>query len=53
MAQSPVPKTGRTLNLEEPDRFNRDLSEFIDTVEAGRWLSREPRAIGSEIMKTS
>lgn len=48
-----MPKTGHTLNLEEPDRFNRDLSEFIDTVEAGRWLARDPRAIGSEIMKTS
>jgi pimeloyl-ACP methyl ester carboxylesterase len=48
-----MPKTGHTLNLEEPERFNRDLSEFIDTVEAGRWLARDPRALGSEIMKTS
>jgi len=48
-----MPKTGHTLNLEEPERFNRDVAEFISTVEAGRWLVRDPRALGSEIMKTS
>ena len=48
-----MPKTGHTLNLEEPERFNRDVAEFITTVEAGRWLVRDPRALGSEIMKTS
>lgn len=46
-------KTGHTLNLEEPERFNRDVEEFISTVEAGRWLVRDPRALGTEIMKTS
>ncbi|MCC7227330.1 MAG: alpha/beta hydrolase, partial [Burkholderiaceae bacterium] len=46
-----MPKTGHTLNLEEPERFNRDVGEFIATVEAGRWGARDPRAIGSEIMK--
>ena len=48
-----MPKTGHTLNLEEPERFNRDVAEFIATVEAGRWLTRDARALGSEIMKTS
>jgi len=48
-----MPKTGHTLNLEEPERFNRDVAEFIATVEAGRWLARDARALGSEIMKTS
>ena len=48
-----VPKTGHTLNLEEPDRFNRDVADFIATVEAGRWLERDPRALSAEIMKTS
>ena len=46
-----MPKTGHTLNLEEPERFNRDVGEFIAMVEAGRWGARDPRAIGSEIMK--
>ncbi|MBI4082314.1 MAG: alpha/beta fold hydrolase [Candidatus Lambdaproteobacteria bacterium] len=31
------PRSGHTLNLEEPERFNRALSEFLSLVEAGRW----------------
>jgi pimeloyl-ACP methyl ester carboxylesterase len=31
------PKTGHTLNLEEPALFNQFLAEFIATVEAGHW----------------
>ena len=48
-----LPKTGHTLNLEEPDVFNRFVSDFISHVEAGRWEKRDPRAQPSEIMKTS
>lgn len=48
-----VPKTGHTLNLEEPDLFNQFLREFIGLVEAGRWGPRDPRAIPAQIMKTS
>lgn len=48
-----LPKTGHTLNLEEPDRFNSFVGEFIATVEAGRWLPRDPRAIPAQIMKTA
>ena len=37
------PKSGHTLNLEEPALFNRVVAEFIAQVEAGRWgLSRPP-----------
>ena len=39
-----LPKTGHTLNLEEPALFNQVLAEFIATVEAGRWEPRDPRA---------
>lgn len=46
------PKTGHTLNLEEPELFNRFLAEFIATVEAGRWDRRDPRANPAEVMKT-
>ena len=46
------PKTGHTLNLEEPELFNRHLAEFIATVEAGRWDRRDPRANPDEVMKT-
>ncbi|MGQ0654543.1 MAG: alpha/beta fold hydrolase [Betaproteobacteria bacterium] len=48
-----MPKTGHTLNLEEPDHFNRFVAEFIATVEAGRWSPRDPRAMAQQIMKTS
>lgn len=48
-----LPKTGHTLNLEEPDRFNSFVAEFISLAEAGRWTARDPRAIPAEIMKTN
>jgi len=40
-----LPKTGHTINLEEPDYFNLFVSDFIATVEAGRWIERDPRSI--------
>ncbi len=49
---SVFPKTGHTLNLEEPDRFNCELAEFIAQVEAGAWKPRDPRALPEEIMRT-
>jgi len=47
-----LPKTGHTLNLEEPEHFNRFVGDFIVQVEAGRWLPRDPRATPAQIMKT-
>jgi hypothetical protein len=47
-----LPKTGHTLNLEEPEAFNRAVLDFIAAVEAGRWTARDPRASG-EVMKLS
>jgi hypothetical protein len=47
-----LPKAGHTLNLEEPDAFNRQVAEFITAVEAGAWPPRDPRANPGEIMKT-
>ncbi len=43
-------KTGHTLNLEEPEAFNRLLTEFFDRVEAGRWEPRDPRSISDTIL---
>lgn len=37
-------KTGHTVNLEEPDAFNRELWNFIALVEAGKWTPRLPPA---------
>ena len=35
-------KTGHTVNLEEPDAFNRELWNFIVLAEAGKWTPRQP-----------
>ncbi|MFE8646612.1 alpha/beta fold hydrolase [Sphingomonas sp. NCPPB 2930] len=48
-----LPKAGHTLNIEEPGLFNQFVSEFLATVEQGRWGPRDPRSAPSEIMKTS
>mgnify|MGYP001204184583 CR=1 FL=1 len=48
-----IPKTGHTLNLEEPDLFNGIVAEFLSMVEENRWSPRDPRSKPSEIMKTS
>lgn len=34
------PKTGHTINLEEPAGFNQALEDFIHAVEHGRWQER-------------
>ena len=39
------PKSGHTLNLEEPALFNSMLLEFIETVRAGAWTTRDPRSL--------
>lgn len=46
------PKSGHTLNLEEPALFNHLLAEFLAQVEAGRWRPRDPRAQPAQIMRT-
>jgi pimeloyl-ACP methyl ester carboxylesterase len=46
------PKSGHTLNLEEPELFNRLVSDFISQVEAGRWTPRDPRANPAQVMRT-
>jgi pimeloyl-ACP methyl ester carboxylesterase len=47
-----LPKTGHTLNLEEPALFNSLLAEFLAQVEAGAWAPRDPRALPGQIMRT-
>jgi pimeloyl-ACP methyl ester carboxylesterase len=46
-----LPKSGHTLNLEEPMLFNQLLTEFFTRVEAGRWGARDPRADPKQIMR--
>lgn len=44
-----MPNCGHTINLEDPDQFNRIVGDFIIQVEAGRWPKRDPRAISGSI----
>lgn len=44
-----LPRTGHTSNLEEPDRFNTFVSEFLTAVEAGRWELRDPRSVSTSL----
>jgi pimeloyl-ACP methyl ester carboxylesterase len=39
------PRSGHTLNLEEPEHFNRSLLEFITAADAGHWEARDPRSL--------
>ena len=45
-----MPNTGHTINLEEPGAFNQHVADFLHAVEAGRWPSRDPRAMISAIL---
>lgn len=41
------PRCGHAVNLEEPERFNRSVLDFITAVDAGHWEPRDPRSRGS------
>jgi pimeloyl-ACP methyl ester carboxylesterase len=43
------PRSGHTLNLEDPERFNRSLLEFITAVDAGHWEARDPRSLSPAV----
>ena len=43
-------KTGHTVNLEEPDAFNREVWNFITLAEAGRWTPGHPMAAGASLI---
>jgi pimeloyl-ACP methyl ester carboxylesterase len=44
-----IPNSGHTVNLEEPAAFNASLADFLAQVEAGRWPTRDPRAVSQSI----
>jgi pimeloyl-ACP methyl ester carboxylesterase len=49
-----IPKAGHTINLEEPEAFNRAVLDFLTAVEAGRWGRRNPASqTGSAILPSS
>ena len=48
-ALSVMPNCGHAINIEDPDQFNRIVSDFIIQVDAGRWPPRDPRAVTGSI----
>jgi pimeloyl-ACP methyl ester carboxylesterase len=42
-----IPKSGHTINLEEPEAFNRIVSDFLTAVEAGKWGLRNPASVSA------
>jgi len=48
-ALSVMPNCGHTVNLEDPDQFNKIVGDFIVQVDTGRWPKRDPRAMSTSI----
>ncbi len=44
-----MPNAGHAINLEDPDVYNGIVSDFLASVESGRWPNRDPRAMTSSI----
>jgi pimeloyl-ACP methyl ester carboxylesterase len=44
-----MPRTGHTINIEEPGLFNAGVADFHATVEAGAWGPRDPRSHGNSM----
>ena len=40
-----IPQAGHTINIEDPEAFNRAVSEFLAIVDAGSWTPRDPRSM--------
>lgn len=45
-----MPKCGHTMNLEDPDAFNRALLDFITAVDSGAWKDRIPASQSGAII---
>jgi pimeloyl-ACP methyl ester carboxylesterase len=44
-----LPRTGHTMNLEDPATFNRTVDEFLGAVTRGNWGERDPRSLTGSI----
>ncbi len=47
-----MPNAGHTINIEDPDVYNRIVGDFLASVESGRWPTRDPRAMTASITGT-
>ena len=42
-----LPRAGHTINIEEPEAFNRAVLDFLTAVDAGRWGLRNPASVSA------
>ena len=45
-----LPSAGHTINLEDPEEFNRVLFNFLAAVDMGTWRRRDPRSTSGGIL---
>lgn len=45
-----MPSAGHTINIEDPDEFNRLVFNFLAAVDMGSWKPRDPRSQGGGIL---
>jgi pimeloyl-ACP methyl ester carboxylesterase len=45
-----MPKCGHTMNIEDPDAFNRAVLDFITAVDSGSWRPRIPASLSGGII---
>jgi pimeloyl-ACP methyl ester carboxylesterase len=45
-----LPRCGHTMNLEDPDAFNRGVLDFLTWVDSGRWWARNPETLSGAII---
>jgi pimeloyl-ACP methyl ester carboxylesterase len=45
-----MPNCGHTINLEDPDAYNRHLDDFFSAAELGKWPVRDARAMVAAIL---
>jgi pimeloyl-ACP methyl ester carboxylesterase len=48
-AMAVMPNCGHGINVEEPDKFNALVDDFLAQVDSGRWPTRDPRAVTASI----
>ncbi len=44
------PQAGHTINLEDPDLFNRTVLDFLTAVETDKWAKRDPGAASGSLV---
>ena len=44
-----LPRTGHTVNLEDPEAFNEPVGRFLAAVDEGVWRARDPRSVSGSI----